>query len=116
MNEAPTREPMLPDQFADLEPFADKWCIPLERDRYQARLNATMDELQALYDAGLPRGEDAQEYLDQFDLYDLPPAEQNLLWLMMSVITAAFPVEAFRQPKVPDTGTTYLEKSIEPGP
>ena len=107
---------MLPEQFSELEPFAPKWCLRHERDRYATRLGSSIEELQALYDAGLPRGEEAQEYLDQFDLYDLPEKERNLLHLMMSVIVVSFPVEAFRQPKVPDTGSTYLTKSIDPGP
>lgn len=107
---------MLPEQFAELEPFARKWCIPRERERYEARLSSSMEELQALYDVGMARGEEAQAYLDQFDLDDLPPKELNLLWLMMSVIQTAFPVEAFRQPKVPDTGSTYLLVTVEPGP
>ena len=48
----------LPPEFADLEPFAD-WALPTERERYAKRLSSTMDELQAFYDAALPRLEDA---------------------------------------------------------
>ena len=107
---------MLPEAFAELEPFAQKWCLRTERERYETRLSSTMEEMQALYDVGLPRGEDAQKYLDQFELYDLPEQELNLLHLMMSVIIVSFPVEAFRQPKVPDTGSTYLLKTVDPGP
>jgi len=109
-------EKMLPDRFSELEPFAKKWCLASERERYETRLGSTMEEMQALYDAGLPRGEEAQAYLDQFELYDLPDKELNLLHLMMSVIIVSFPVEAFRQPKVPDTGSTYLLKTVDPGP
>ena len=109
-------EPMLPDQFAALEPFAKRWCLEKEVDRYQERLDSTMIELQALYEAGMRYGEAAQAHLDQFDLYNLPHKEQHLLWLMMSVIIVSFPCEAFRQPRVPDTGATYLSKTIDPGP
>jgi hypothetical protein len=105
---------MLPGRFADLEQFAQKWCIEHEQTRYETRLASTMPELQAFYDTALPRAEAAMAYLDEFDLYDLPEQEQNLLWLMFSLIVIAFPIEAFRQPKVPDTGTTYLLKTIEP--
>ena len=28
---------MLPAEFADLEPFADKWCLATERERYATR-------------------------------------------------------------------------------
>lgn len=107
---------MLPEQFADLEPFAAKWSLQWEADRYATRLASSMDELQALYDHVLPRSEEAMAYLDQFDLYDLSPQQSNLMWLLMSVIIVAFPVEAFRQAKVPDTASTYLTKTIDPGP
>lgn len=111
-----TATPMLPAAFADLEPFAATWCLGSEAQRYEARLAATMDELQALYDVGMRLGREAQDHLDRFDLHDLPEQELNLLHLLMSVITITMPVEAFRQPKVPDTGSTYLAKTIDPGP
>jgi len=107
---------LLPDAFADLEPFAREWVFSTEKERYEKRLSSTMDEMQALYDAGLPRAPAAMEHLDRFDLYDMPDQELNLLHLMMAVIVVTFPVEAFHQPKVPDTGTTYLAKTIDPGP
>ena len=59
---------MLPPQFASLERFAPKWCRETEEERYSLRLGATMDELQDFYDAALPLGEEAQAYLDKFDL------------------------------------------------
>ena len=111
-----TEEPLLPEPFADLEPFAEKWCLETEAERYEARLRSTMKELQAFYDAGIPRGEEAQAYLDQFDLYDLPERELHLLRLLMALIVITFPVDAFLRPKVPDTGSTYLTKTIDPGP
>jgi hypothetical protein len=108
--------PMLPAEFAVFEPFAAKWCLTSEATRYETRLASTMGELQALYDVGMEHGRPAQDHLDQFDLYDLPEPELNLLHLLMSVIAVTTPVEAFRQPKVPDTGSTYLSKTIDPGP
>jgi hypothetical protein len=107
---------MLPEPFSDLERFAAKWCLETEAERYELRLASTMEELQELYDAALPRGEAVQIYLDQFELHDLPDKELNLLRLMFALIVIVFPVEAFRQVKVPDTGTTYLAKTIDPGP
>jgi hypothetical protein len=52
-------ESLLPPSFADLEPFAETWCLPMERARYARRLSSTMDEMQSLYDAVLPRVEAA---------------------------------------------------------
>ena len=62
---------MLPPEFAELEAFAD-WALPTERERYAKRLASTMDEMQAFYDAALPRLEDAASYLERLPLDDLP--------------------------------------------
>ena len=110
------RETMLPDKFAVLEPFAKQWCLETEAERYEVRLASSMEEMQDLYDVALPLGEEAQTYLDEFDLYDMPEHELNLLRLYFAVMVIVFPVEAFRQAKVPDTGSTYLAKTIDPGP
>jgi hypothetical protein len=59
---------MLPDEFADLEPFAVDWCLPTEGERYEKRLASSMDEIQALYDAVTPRARQAIEYCNRFPL------------------------------------------------
>jgi hypothetical protein len=103
----------LPSAFADLEPFAD-WSLPTERERYAKRLASTMDELQAFYDAAFPRLEDAMSYLDAFALDALPEDGRRLLWLCYSVVNASFPVEVWRQPRVPDSGAASLDVIVEP--
>lgn len=103
----------LPEAFADLEPFAD-WCLPTERERYAKRLASTMDELQAFYDAAFPRLEDALAYLDDQPFDDLPDDAAHLLWLCYSLVNASFPVEVWRQPRVPDSGAAYLDAIVEP--
>jgi hypothetical protein len=103
----------LPPQFADLEPFAD-WALPTERERYAKRLASTMDELQAFYDAALPRLDDAATYLEQFPLDDVPEDALRLLHVCYSLINASFPVEAWRQPRGPDSGASTLDVVIEP--
>ena len=47
---------LLPSQFSNLEPYAAKWCLPTERQRFAQRMASTMDEMQAFYDAFFPRG------------------------------------------------------------
>ncbi len=111
-----TPEPMLPEGFADLEPFAKDWCLPREHDRYERRLASSMEELRAFYDAAAPRAEEGQAYLDQFDLDDLPARELNLLRLFYSLITVSLAVDVFKQPWIPDSGSTYLDVVIEPVP
>ena len=113
---SPTSAPMLPAEFADLEPFAAKWCLARERDRYEVRLATSMDEMQAFYDAAFPRMEEAMAYLDQFPLDELPDDATNLLHLVYSLVTVSFPVETWHQPYVPDSGAAYLDLVSEPTP
>jgi hypothetical protein len=103
----------LPPPFADLEGFAD-WCLPTERERYTKRLASSMDELQAFYDAAFPRLDEALTYLDGFELDALPEDAAHLLWLCYSLVSASFPVEVWRQPRVPDSGAAYLDLISEP--
>jgi hypothetical protein len=108
--------PMLPTEFADLEPFAAKWCLANEHERYAVRLASSMEEMHAFYDAAFPRMEDAMAYLDQFPLDELPDDATNLLHLLYSLVNVSFPVETWHQPNVPDAGATYLDLVVEPTP
>jgi hypothetical protein len=105
--------PTLPPTFADLEPFTD-WCLRTEAERYAKRLASSMDEMQAFYDAAFPRLEDAYTYLNQFDLHALPEDATQLLWLYYSLVNVSFPVEVWRQPRVPDSGAASLDAVVEP--
>ncbi|XVQ09408.1 hypothetical protein ACQP1W_43920 [Spirillospora sp. CA-255316] len=107
---------MLPEEFAECEPFAAKWCIPTEAARYAERLNSTMAEMQLFYDAMYPRVRDAMAHLDRFSLHELPEKELNLLHLVYSLIMVSLPVEVWHQPKVIDAGTAYFERCLEPTP
>lgn len=99
---------ILPPEFADLEPYAD-WCLPSEDERYDKRLASSMDELQAFYDASFARIDDAFAYLDQFELTALPDDAAQLLLLYHSLMTASFPVEVWRQARVPDSGAAEVD-------
>jgi hypothetical protein len=103
----------LPADFADLEPWAN-WALPTEAERYAKRLDSTFDELQAFYDAAFPRLEDAAAYLERLPLQDLPEDATRLLQLMYSLINISFPIEAWHQPRVPDSGASTLDCVIEP--
>jgi hypothetical protein len=105
--------PVLPAEFADLEAFAD-WAIPTEKARYAKRLASTMDELQAFYDGAFPRLEAATAYLEQFDVDALPDDAKRLLWLYCALVTVSFPVEVWRQPRVPDSGAASFDAVLEP--
>ena len=107
---------MLPAEFADLEPFAAKWCLATERQRFAARLASTVDEMQTFYDAMFPRAEAALSYCDGFPLDELPDDATNLLHLLYSLVMVSFPVEVWRQPHIPDSGAAYLDLVGEPVP
>jgi hypothetical protein len=105
----------LPAAFADLEPFAD-WCLPSEYDRFAKRIGSTMDELQAFYDAAFPRLQESEEYLKGVALDGISDEDRNLLWLFSSLVTVSFPVEVWRQPRVPDSGASSIDVVSAPTP
>ncbi len=113
---ATAREPMLPPEFADLEPFAADWCLGSERERYAKRLGSTMRDMQAFYDAITARAEEAIAFCDKFPLDDLPEDVLSLMHLLYSMIMVSFPVECWKQPRVPDSGATTLDCDVEPVP
>jgi hypothetical protein len=102
-----------PPEFADLEPHAE-WALARERDRYAKRLSSSMNELQAFYDDAFPRLETAMAYLDALDLDALPDDAARLLWLCYSLVNVSFPVEVWRQPRVPDSGASTMDVVVEP--
>ena len=108
--------PVLPPAFADLEAFAPRWCLPDEPARYAARVSSTMEELQEFYDAVFPRADAALDYLDRFSLDELPDDALHLLQLLYALVIVSFAVEAWRQPRIPDTGAAELHFTIEPVP
>ena len=107
---------MLPAGFEDLEPYAARWSLATEAERYATRLSSSMDDMEAFYTAAMARTDDARAYLDGFPLDELPDDALHLLQLLYSLVMASFPVEAWRQPHVPDSGAAYLDLLIEPIP
>ena len=107
---------MLPAEFAGLEAFAPAWCLASEPERLAKRMSSTMTEMQAFYDAIVPRAEEVIAHLDTFSLDALPAEEEHLLHLVYSMIQVSFPVECWRQPNVPDTGSATFDCIVEPVP
>ncbi|HVQ98059.1 MAG TPA: hypothetical protein VMS16_04505 [Mycobacterium sp.] len=105
----------LPPEFSGLEPFSD-WCLPTEPQRYDKRLNTSMTEMQAFYDAITPRAEEAIAFCDKFSLDDLPEDVENLMHLLYSMIMVSFPIECWKQPRIPDSGASTLDCVDEPVP
>lgn len=106
---------LLPPEFADLEPHT-AWCLASEPERWQRRLGSTMEELQAFYDAVLPRAEEAIAYCDRFPLAALPEDAERLLALVLSWLMVSYAVEVWRQPEVIHSGSARIDRLIEPRP
>jgi hypothetical protein len=103
----------LPAEFAAFEPYLD-WALATEPERYAKRLASSMTEMQAFYDATFPRLNDVIEYCDKFSLDDLPDDARTLMHLMQSLVMVSFPIEAWKQPRVPDSGAAWVELIREP--
>ena len=108
----------LPADFADLERFAD-WILPTEAERYAKRLSSTMEEMQAFYDAAFPRLQAILDHTEGVSLEEgAPPVsdeDRNLAYLAFSLVNVSFPVEAWKQPHVPDSGAASMDLVVEPG-
>lgn len=109
-------EILLPGDFSALLPFAPAWCLATESERYAQRLASSMAEMHAFYNAIVPLAGPAIAYCDRFPLDALPEDAANLLHLLYSMVMVSFPVEAWGQPRIPDTGAAYLDLVNEPAP
>jgi hypothetical protein len=105
---------LLPAEFSDLEPFAEKWSLATEPERWAQRLSTSMEDLHAFYDASLPRVQEAIAYCDKFPLDDLPDDAVRLLLLVYSFVVVSFAVELWGQQYVPDTRGTSFDRISEP--
>lgn len=112
MSDAPSPSG-LPAAFADMEPFAG-WILETQPERYARRLASTMEEMQAFYDAAFPRLPAMIDHCQQHDIDDLPDDVKRLMYLIFSVVEVSFPVECWRQPRVPDSGSASMDMVLEP--
>jgi hypothetical protein len=103
----------LPAEFAEFEPYLD-WALATEPQRYAKRLASSMTEMQAFYDVAFPKLNAAIDYCDKFPLDDLPEDARTLMHLMQSLVMISFPIEAWKQPRVPDSGAAWVELIREP--
>jgi hypothetical protein len=107
---------LLPDDFADLAPYAARWCLATESERWATRLDSSMSELTEFYHASLDRISAAMGYCDRFPLDDMPEDARNLLHLVFSFVMVSFAVELWGQPWVPDCKGTRFDRIAEPAP
>jgi len=109
-------EARLPSAFAEYEPFAEKWCLATEPERWEARLSTPMPEIRKFYDAFSPRFEEAIDYCDKFPLDGLPDDALNLLHLIYSMVMVSMAVEVFGQAKPTDSADAVIDRVAEPVP
>ncbi len=98
---AAASEAQLPETFRELNRFIE-WSLPLERQRQRKRLASEMDDIQALYDAMLPRMPEIIGYLNALPIDDLPEDAERLLHLCFSFVEASSAAVIFGQPAVID--------------
>ncbi|WP_019929578.1 hypothetical protein [Nocardia sp. BMG111209] len=107
---------LLPAEFADLEPFAETWCLATEPERWNRRMAGTITEMEAFYRVGFPLLPDAIAHCDKFPVDDLPEDANNLLHLIYSIIMVAMCVEIWHQPQVIDSADAQIHRLADPVP
>jgi hypothetical protein len=107
---------LLPSAFAELERYAQTWCLVTETERWNARMASTMPEMREFYDAFFPRLEEAIDYCDKFPLDDLPDDVLNLLHMIYSLVMVAMSVEIMHQTVPTDAADAVMIRTGEPFP
>ena len=92
----------LPEGFAALEEFVPIWVLPDASARMAKRQASSIGEIRRFYDAIVPMGVQALDYLRGFALGDLTPQGENLLKLMLALTELGPAVEWYDNPGVYD--------------
>jgi hypothetical protein len=92
----------LPEGFETLEPFAADWILPDATARMAKRQASSIADIRRFYDAILPQGAAALDYLKQYELGALPDDGVRLLKLMLALAEVAPAVEWYNNPQVFD--------------
>jgi hypothetical protein len=89
--------PLLPEGFAALEPFVDRWALRTTADRDRRRSESRIDELEEFFAAAQPLLESALACLDKVPPGTESPCEQRLMDLMMSLAHVSIGVEVHKE-------------------
>jgi hypothetical protein len=87
---------VLPNGFAELEPYVADWALTTERERHYKRVDTPLPEIHAFFNAVMPRIHDIVAHLNTFpgaDPDDLPPGERKLFDLALAFMEASHPVD-----------------------
>lgn len=87
---------MLPEAFADLEPWT-AWCLPTETQRNTRRVALPFEEISAFAEAVLPRVEAICAHIDANGAAEGPhdPETLNLFHLLLSLAEVAPAIESY---------------------
>jgi hypothetical protein len=97
-----TGSPLLPATFRHLEPWAQRWALATQNEREAARRASSGADLKAFYEALVGAVDGIIIHLNALPLDALPPPEQRLLYLTLSLAEVAPHVELYRgDPRVP---------------
>lgn len=107
---------LLPGEFAELEPFAETWCLATETERFNQRMASSMEEMLGFYNTFFPRLDAAISFCDKYPLGELPRDVEHLLQLIHSLIMVSMAVEVFGQAKTVDAADAVLLRVREPRP
>jgi hypothetical protein len=88
-------QPVLPQGFADLEPFVSAWAIPTMGARHRRRITSSAGERKEFYDAMAPRLPAVSAYLDKLPLRDLPADAKLLLQLALALTEVSLTQEVY---------------------
>lgn len=94
---------ILPDRFADLEPFVETWACGDFEARLDRRYRAEMSEILLFYEAMLPRADALLHALGDATPASLAGPELRAYRLLMSLAHCALAVERHKQPRAPYT-------------
>ena len=90
---------LLPEAFEDLIPWLD-WALEPERARTAKKVASSMEEINAFYDAAMPRLEEILAHLEGFAGDAMPASAHRLYLLTLSLVEVANLVEIYKRREV----------------
>ncbi|NKB37717.1 MAG: hypothetical protein GKR93_11185 [Gammaproteobacteria bacterium] len=86
---------LLPEKFVSLNPFVESWALPNELQRSQQRWSASEEDYRRFYDAMMPMLDETLDYLDQYEIGNIPEEAIVLYHLSLAFAEAAPHVELY---------------------
>lgn len=89
-------EPMLPEPFEELLPFLD-WALEPERARTEKKVESSMDEIRAFYEAMMSRLDEIIRYLEDYFDAVMPASAHRLYLMSLSLVEVSTLVELYKR-------------------